>query len=191
MKDPLIQFHAWLDEATAAGEAEPTRVALATADAQGTPSVRMVLLKHADARGFVFYTNLESPKAAELRARPRAALCFHWTATNRQVRVAGPVEPVSEAEADAYFATRPRLSQIGAWASRQSQRMAGRLELEQRCAAVLLQYRLGPIPRPPFWSGFRVVPLEIEFWTSGAFRRHERVRHVRRDDRWSEERLFP
>ena len=166
-------------------------MALATADAQGVPDVRMVLLKHADERGFVFYTNLESPKARQLHANPRASLCFFWASTKRQVRVAGRVEAVSEAEADAYFATRPRFSQIGAWVSRQSQPMSSDLELEKACAGFALRHGLGRIARPPFWSGFRVVPEQIEFWIAKAFRLHTRVRHVRTPDGWQTERLYP
>ena len=191
MDDPLARFHAWLADATSAGEPEPTAMALATADTLGVPNVRMVLLKQADARGFVFYTNLESPKVAELRSNPVAALCFFWRTTKRQVRVDGRVEPVTDAEADAYFATRPRLSQVGAWVSRQSQPMSGPLQLEQECAAFILRHGLRPIQRPPFWSGFRVVPSRIEFWSEKPFRRHERVRYVRDGETWQTERLFP
>ena len=191
MIDPITQFNAWLADAGTSGLEEPTAMALATADAQGRPSVRMVLLKHADERGFVFYTNLESAKAGDLRANPRAELCFHWDPLHRQVRVSGPITPVSDAEADAYFATRPRLSQIGAWASRQSRPMGGYFELEQECAKVALRYALGAVPRPPFWSGFRVSPGRIEFWKQKPFRRHERVVYVREGDSWTEQWLFP
>lgn len=191
MDDPLARFHAWLMDATRAGEPEPTAMALATADAQGQPGVRVVLLKHADARGFVFYTNLESPKAADLRANPATALGFFWATLQRQVRVTGRVEPVSDEEADAYFATRPRLSQLGAWASRQSQPMRDRLELARACAAAALRCGAARVPRPPFWSGFRVVPASIEFWSGQPFRLHDRVRFVREDEGWRKERLFP
>ncbi len=191
MTDPLAQFASWLDDAKRCGLDEPTAMALATADAQGRPSVRMVLLKHADERGFVFYTNLESAKADDLVANPRAELCFYWDPLSRQLRVAGPVERVSDAEADAYFATRPRLSQIGAWASRQSRPMQGYLELEQACARVALRHPFGAVPRPPFWSGFRVVPERIEFWKEKPFRRHERVVYTRVDGAWREQWLFP
>jgi pyridoxamine 5'-phosphate oxidase len=191
MQDPFERFQEWLAEAKAAGEPEPTAMSLATATAAGAPRVRMVLLKHADERGFVFYTNLGSPKALELEDNPAAALCFFWPLTKRQVRVDGRVTPVSDAEADAYFATRPRLSQIGAWASRQSHRMAHRLELEQAVAAVTLRYGIGAIPRPPFWSGFRVAATRMEFWSGMAFRLHDRVRYVRDGDSWRTERLFP
>lgn len=166
-------------------------MALATADARGVPNVRMVLLKQADARGFVFYTNLESPKAAELKANPAASLCFFWPMTKRQVRVDGRVESVTDAEADAYFATRPRLSQIGAWVSRQSQPTSGLLDLEQACAAFVLRHGLATIARPPFWSGFRVVPDRMEFWSGKPFRLHERVRYIREVATWRAERLFP
>ena len=140
----------------------------------------MVLLKHADERGFVFYTNLESAKSADLKANPQAELCFYWGPLTRQVRITGPVERTTDAEADAYFATRPRLSQIGAWASQQSRPMrGGYFELEQACARVALRYPFGAVPRPPFWSGYRVVPERIEFWKQKPFRRHERVVYIR------------
>jgi len=191
MTDPFTQFNAWLEDAKRSGLEEPTAMALATADAQGRPAVRMVLLKHADERGFVFYTNLESAKAADLRANPRASLCFYWNPPGRQVCVSGRVEPVSAAEADAYFATRPRLSQIGAWASQQSRPMAGYYELEQACAGLALRYPLGAVPRPPFWSGYRVVPERIEFWKQKPFRRHERVLFTREGGGWKQQWLFP
>lgn len=165
-------------------------MALATADVHGVPSVRMVLLKGADSRGFVFYTNLESSKAEDLRQNPRAALCFFWAET-RQVRVSGPVEPVTAAEADAYFASRPRLSQIGAWASRQSRPLSAFAELERAVATFGAKFGLGTVPRPSHWSGFRVVPDRIEFWEQRPFRLHERIVHVRSEGGWKEQRLFP
>lgn len=190
-ENPIIEFKVWLDEAGRAGVREPTAMALATSDALGMPNVRMVLLKQVDEAGFVFYTNLESPKATELRATPFAALCFHWQETKRQVRVHGKVEAVSESEADAYFSTRPRLSRIGAWASRQSRPMTHALELEQACAGVALRYGVGDVPRPPFWSGFRVVPEQIEFWSEKPFRRHERRLYRRIDGQWRSQYIFP
>jgi pyridoxamine 5'-phosphate oxidase len=193
MLDPIAQFNTWLDEAKrTSGIDEPTAMSVATADAHGRPSVRMLLLKHADERGFVFYTNLESAKSADLKANPRAELCFYWGPLTRQIRIAGPVERTTDAEADAYFATRPRLSQIGAWASEQSRPMrGGYLELEQACARVALRYPFGAVPRPPHWSGFRVVPERIEFWKQKPFRRHERVAYIREAGGWREQWLFP
>jgi pyridoxamine 5'-phosphate oxidase len=190
-ENPINEFTAWLDDATRAGVREPTAMALATSDGDGVPHVRMVLLKHADENGFVFYTNLESPKAVDLRSTPIAALCFYWAETKRQVRIKGKVEAVSDAEADAYFATRPRLSQIGAWASRQSKPMSHPLELEQAVAAEIIRHHIGVVPRPSFWSGFRVVPEQIEFWTEKPFRRHERRLFTRVAKGWSVELLFP
>ena len=191
MTNPIDQFKELLDEATRSGEPEPTAMALATTEPGGAPAVRMVLLKHVDERGFVFYTNLGSPKAADLAANRRAALCFYWNRTGRQVRVSGVTEAVSDAEADAYFATRPRLSQLGAWASKQSQPMRGYYDLEQACAGYALRYPIGEVPRPPFWSGFRVVPGRIEFWKQKPFRRHERVLHVLENGVWRESWLYP
>jgi pyridoxamine 5'-phosphate oxidase len=191
MTDPLAQFSAWLADATQHGEPEPTAMALATADPAGNPSVRMVLLKHADAAGFVFYTNLHSPKAADLAANPKASLCFFWPRIERQVRVTGRTEPVTATEADAYFATRPRLSQLGAWASDQSKPMPGYFALEQACAAQALRNPFGAVPRPPFWSGFRVVPEEIEFWWQKPFRRHERIAYSLENGTWQKQWLYP
>jgi len=190
-QDPIAQFVAWLGEAVKTGAPEPTAMAVATTGADGAPHVRMLLLKGADEHGFVFYTNLASPKAAELSVNPRAALCFYWNSLKRQVRVSGRVERVSDAEADAYFATRPRLSQIGAWASPQSRPMADPFELERNCAAIALRYGLGAVPRPPHWSGYRVVPEHIEFWHEKPFRLHERVRYTRTKDGWTAQRIFP
>lgn len=188
---PFALFEEWFAAAKATEPDDPTAMALATADATGRPSVRMVLLKAFDARGFVFYTNLESPKAADLRANPRAALCLHWAKLERQVRIDGRVEPVTDPEADAYFASRPWLSQLGAWASRQSQPMTGRLELEQAVAAATLRFHVGRVPRPPHWSGFRVVPDAIEFWVQRPFRHHDRQRFTRDGAAWRHEWLFP
>lgn len=188
--DPIHQFKAWLEAARKAGHPEPTAMALATADASGVPSVRMLLLKGADERGFVFYTNLGSPKAAALAANPKAELCFYWP-PDRQVRVRGQVQPVGPEEADAYFASRPRTSQLGAWASRQSQPLTGYAELERAVAVCALRFGIGAVPRPPHWSGFRLVPSQIEFWEQRAFRLHRRILFTRNDSGWSEQPLFP
>ncbi|MBS0663919.1 MAG: pyridoxamine 5'-phosphate oxidase [Verrucomicrobia bacterium] len=189
--DPIIRFQEWFVAAKAQEPFDATAMSLATADASGRPAVRMVLLKAVDARGFVFYTNLASPKIADLDANPRAALCFHWPKLERQVRIEGIVQPVADAEADAYFATRPRLSQLGAWASHQSKPMAGRYVLEQAVAAMAVKFGVGAVPRPPFWSGRRVVPDVIEFWHQRAFRHHDRERYTRGPEGWRSEWLFP
>lgn len=189
--DPLALFAEWFAAARDAERTDPTAMALATACPAGRPSVRMVLLKHSDARGFVFYTNLDSPKSTDLRVNPSVALCLHWPKLERQVRIEGRAEPVSDGEADAYFATRPRLSQLGAWASRQSQPMSGRLELESAVVAAGLRFGLGAVPRPPHWSGFRVVPERMEFWQQRAFRHHDRRLFVRETGAWRAEWLFP
>lgn len=191
MTDPLATFQTWLDDAKRHGVHEPTAMALATVGADGWPEVRMVLLKHADENGFVFYTNLESPKAAALRARPEAELCFYWNPPGRQVRVRGTVEPVSDDEADAYFNARPYLSRIGAWASQQSRPLGGYAELERSVAATMLRYPRGRVPRPPHWGGFRVRPQRIELWTEKPFRLHERVLYTRLNGGWREQPLYP
>ena len=187
----LSTFDTLFAEAPSAGEPDRTAMALATS-VNGRPSARTVLLKAHDARGFVFYTNLGSQKVQELQAHPQAALCLHWKSLKRQVRVEGAVIPVSAAEADAYYASRARDSRIGAWASQQSQAMAGRFDLEQRVAKYALKFAFGPIPRPPFWSGFRVVPSKIEFWRDKPFRLHERLVYRRQPDgSWATSLLFP
>jgi pyridoxamine 5'-phosphate oxidase len=191
--DPIVLFEAWFKEARAKEPNDPDAVALATADAHGLPNVRMVLLKHAGHDGFAFYTNTESAKGDELKANAQAALCFHWKSLGRQVRVRGAVVRVSDAEADAYFATRAKDSQIGAWASAQSRPLQGRFALEKEVARYAAKFALTKVPRPPHWSGFRVQPLEIEFWRNRPFRLHDRLVY-RRDTLkapWSTEKLYP
>jgi pyridoxamine 5'-phosphate oxidase len=190
-EDPIELFKSWFAEATRSEPADPNAVALATADAEGRPSVRMVLLKDADAKGFVFYTNLESRKGLELRANPRAALCFHWKSLDRQVRVEGRIEAVADAEADGYFASRDRASQIGAWASSQSRPLESRFALERRLAEFTAKFHVGTVPRPPFWSGFRLVPEAIEFWQERPFRLHDRTVYHRDGPVWSVRKLYP
>ncbi len=189
--DPLEIFTTWLQEAQESEINDPTGMALATVGPDGMPSLRMVLLKGHDAEGFVFYTNYESRKGGQLQAHPKAALLFHWKSLRRQVRIEGPVEQVSAAEADAYFDSRPRQSQIGAWASDQSRPLEGRFQLEKRVALYAAKHAVGKVPRPPHWSGFRVVPELIEFWQDGAFRLHDRLVYHRDGAAWRTERLFP
>ena len=191
--DPLDTFKAWLDEASACPDSipEPTAMTLATVDGAGAPDARIVLLKGFDARGFTFYTNLGSMKAHQIAAAARAALCFHWIPLDKQVRIRGPVEPVALEEADTYFATRPKESQIGAWASRQSEPLRGRFELETRVARFAARYALSQVPRPEFWSGFRVVPEQIEFWLKQPYRLHERLLYTRIADGWEKHYLYP
>lgn len=188
---PIPLFERWLEDAKRTDLAEPTAMSVATVDAEGMPNVRMLLLKGVDERGFVFYTNLGSRKARELESNAKAALCFHWMPLERQVRVRGVVEKVSEEEADAYFASRARQSRIGAYASKQSQPLSSMLELEKRVAKVVARYPMGEIPRPSFWSGFRVIPDEIEFWMAKPFRLHERVIYTRDGGAWTTLRVFP
>ncbi len=189
--DPLQLFNDWLKQAE---EREPdlaTAMTLATADGAGQPSARMVLLKDADERGFVFYTNTESRKADDIAANPRAVLVFHWKSLRRQVRITGTVELVSDEEADAYFATRPRGAQIGAWASDQSRAIEGVLALEKRVARYAAKFGVGKVPRPPYWSGYRVVPEEIEFWEEKPFRLHQRILYDHTADGWRMRHLYP
>lgn len=189
--DPFALFGQWMAEAETSEINDPNAMALATADAQGRPSLRMVLLKDAGPDGFVFYTNLESRKGGELAENPHAALLFHWKSLRRQIRVEGPVQPVSEAEADAYYASRARTSQIGAWASKQSRPLQGRFELEKRVAEYTAKFGFGAVPRPAHWSGFRVVPERIEFWQDKPFRLHDRFVFTRDGDGWTVTPLFP
>lgn len=192
-KDPFGLFRDWLEKASASELNDPNAMALATVDADGLPDVRMVLLKAVDERGFVFYTNLESAKGLELATNLKAALCFHWKSLRRQVRVRGIVTRTSDAEADEYFASRPRDSQIGAWASRQSRALETRFELEREVARYAAKFGLGKVPRPPHWSGFRIEPVQIEFWRDRPFRLHDRLVFTRDtpDSAWRTSRLFP
>jgi pyridoxamine 5'-phosphate oxidase len=191
--EPLTLFSAWFEEAIRSEPADPNAMALATVDADGLPNVRMVLLKGFDQRGFVFYTNLESQKGRELDAAPRAALVFHWKSLTRQVRLRGSIARVTDAEADAYFATRPRLAQIGAWASRQSAPLESRLAFEKAVAIQTAKHLVGPVPRPANWSGFCLVPLSIEFWHDRPFRLHDRIEFCRSrpGESWNKTRLYP
>ncbi len=191
-QDPFALFAEWLQLATSKEPNDPNAMALATVDETGMPDVRMVLLKGFDHSGFVFYTNLESAKGAELSAVPKAGLCFHWKSLRRQVRIRGDVAPVGAVEADEYFLSRARMSRIGAWASQQSRPLEGRFALEKAIASYTARFAAGPIPRPPHWSGFRIAPMEIEFWRDGAFRLHDRVRFTREaTGGWSRTTLFP
>ena len=191
--EPFRLFADWMADAEREEVNDPTAMALATVDETGMPDVRMVLLKGVDASGFVFYTNLESAKGEELAAVPKAALCFHWKSLRRQVRIRGTVEPVSDAEADAYYASRPRQSRIGAWASKQSRPLESRFALEKAVARYAAKYALGDIPRPPHWSGFRIVPVAMEFWHDRPFRLHDRLVFQRSESgqSWTKVRLFP
>lgn len=190
--DPFDLFAAWFAEAEKSEPNDPNGMALATTTPDGRPSLRMVLLKGYDRNGFVFYTNLQSRKGGELAANPHAALLFHWKSLRRQIRIEGPVTPVSDAEADEYFASRPRLSRLGAWASDQSRVLESRASLAARVAALELRYAVGEIPRPPHWSGFRVTASAFEFWQDMPFRLHDRtVFRAAADGGWAQEKLYP
>jgi pyridoxamine 5'-phosphate oxidase len=189
--DPIELFQAWFEAATESGLFMPEAVALATATPDGRPSVRMVLLKEVDERGFVFFTNYESRKARELQANPHAALCFHWPVLERQVRVNGPVSRVTEEESYAYFRTRGRGSRIGAWASHQSRPLPERSELEQRVREMKERFTGDEVPLPPFWGGYRIAPESIEFWQGRADRLHDRLVFTREGEGWATERLYP
>ncbi len=192
-EEPFALFADWLEDAKRKEPNDANAMALATADADGLPDVRMVLLKDVDPDGFVFYTNLESAKGQQLAVNAKAALCFHWKSLRRQVRVRGLVQPVAADEADAYFASRARDSRIGAWASKQSRSLESRFSLEKAVAREAARFGLGEVPRPPHWSGFRIVPVSIEFWRDRPFRLHDRMTFSRPDSHspWQVDRLYP
>lgn len=191
--EPMRLFSAWLDEAKASEINDPNAMALATVDTGGVPNIRMVLMKGFDTRGFVFYTNRNSQKGQELGGDPQAGLNFHWKSLRRQVRIRGPVTEVTDAESDAYFATRPRMAQIGAWASQQSSPLESRFALEKAVAVQTAKHPVGAVPRPPYWIGYRVAPVVMEFWRDMPFRLHERIEFRRNspDAEWSKTRLYP
>ena len=191
--EPLRLFAAWFEEARKSEPADPDAMALSTVDRDGVPNVRMVLLKGFDERGFVFYSHQGSQKGQELADRAAAAAVFHWKSLRRQVRLRGSVEPVADAEADAYFASRARLSQIGAWASKQSAPLESRLAFEKAVALATARYGIGSVPRPPYWVGYRIVPLVVEFWHDRPYRLHDRIEFRRKapDGAWTKTRLYP
>jgi pyridoxamine 5'-phosphate oxidase len=189
--EPFELFSAWFDEARASEPNDPNAMALATVDADGLPDVRMVLMNGRSPEGFVFYSHINSAKGRELAANPNAALLFHWKSLRRQIRVRGPVTPVSDAEADAYFASRPKQAQIGAWASKQSQPLESRLAFEKAIALNAAKYAICDVPRPPGWSGWRIVPQTMEFWHDRPFRLHDRIVFEREGNGWTKTRLYP
>ena len=191
LENPIELFRAWFDEARQCGLREPTAMCLSTSTPEGAPSSRMVLLKAVDDRGFVFYTNLGSRKGQQIAANPNVALNFYWMPLGKQVRIEGIAEPVASEEADTYFASRDRQSQIGAYASKQSHPIEGYFELERRAAEFALKFGVGKVPRPEFWSGYRVLPSAIEFWMEKPFRLHERLVYTRTESCWTTQWLFP
>ena len=190
-KSPVSHFNEWFEDAKRSETVLPEAMSVASVGPDGRPSTRMVLLKQVDEAGFVFYTNLQSRKGDEISANADVALLFHWKSLKRQIRIEGLSEPVTDAEADAYFASRDRGAQIGAWASDQSRVMTGRFDLEKRVAQFTAKFGVSKIERPPFWSGFRVVPNRLEFWSDGHFRLHERLIYLKDGEDWRTERLFP
>lgn len=191
-KEPFRLFAEWLEDAGQSEPNDPSATALATVDPDGMPNVRMVLLKGFDERGFAFYTNFESTKGGEILTTKKAAMCFHWKSLRRQVRIRGPVEQVSDEEADEYYASRPRGSRIGAWASKQSRPLESRFALEKAVAEYTAKFAVGSIPRPDYWSGFRIMPQTIEFWHDRPFRLHDRVMFSRDEGGgWKKTRLYP
>ena len=192
-QEPFDLFRQWFADATACEPNDPNAMALATVDPQGMPDVRMVLMKGYDEQGFVFYTNTGSAKGTQLLASRKAAIVFHWKSLHRQVRVRGPIEQVSDAEADAYFQSRPRDSRIGAWASQQSRPLESRFALEKAVAVNAAKYAVGTVPRPPHWTGFRIMPVAIEFWHDRPFRLHDRITFSRAEPNgdWTRHRLYP